>query len=134
MTVLCVCTGNTCRSPMAQVLLQRRFPHAEVISAGLAVGDTPANPYARAAMAEWELSLDHFRSQAVTQELCDRSDKIVAMSGAHAAVLQERYGVPSEKLLVWSVPDPYGGDLAWYRQTRDLLERKIRELPDDFAG
>lgn len=131
---LFVCTGNTCRSPMAAVLCRaeaaRRGLPIEVTSAGLAAEDGhPASDHAIEAVEEIGLSLRDHRAARLTIEHCDRADKIVVMSESHRAVLLAA-GVAADKIAVagGGVPDPFGGDLSRYRDTRDALESAIAAL------
>lgn len=124
--VLCVCTGNTCRSPMAQSLLQqladRKDLPVQVRSAGLAAfaGD-PAAENAVLAMGECGIDLSAHRASPLTADLLDESDYVICMSDRHAAALSPY--VQAEKIVVppGGVPDPFGGDLDCYRKTRDRL-------------
>lgn len=125
--VLCVCTGNTCRSPMAEALLQREADRlglpVSVSSAGLAAfpGD-PASAHAVSVMAELDVDLSGHRARAVTPYLLAESDYVICMSESHRAALLPY--VPAEKLVVLpgGVPDPFGGDEERYRATRDALQ------------
>ena len=127
-TVLFVCTGNTCRSPMAACLLnaycaERRLPlRAE--SAGLYAADgAPASDGALAVMKERGLSLGRHTARPVTRALVNDASLVLCMSEAHAAALRERFPgatTPIEALSP-AVPDPYGGDAAAYRRAADAL-------------
>ena len=124
-----VCTGNTCRSPMAAALLRRALDKRGredilVESAGLAAGAAaPASEYALAAAAEIGLDLSGHLSRPFTPALAAGAARIVAMTAGHAAVLTGRFAVPPRKVIVPSggIPDPFGGTLADYRRTRDTL-------------
>ena len=133
--IVCVCTGNTCRSPMAAALLRRALDKRGredilVESAGLAAGATaPASEYALAAAAEIGLDLSGHLSRPFTPALAAGAARIVAMTAGHAAVLTGRFAVPPERVIVPSggIPDPFGGTLADYRRTRDTLAAAIGE-------
>lgn len=120
--VLCVCTGNTCRSPMAAALLQQEADRSGLPvaaeSAGLAAfaGD-PATEHAVHVMAECGVDLGAHRARPLTSCLLDESDYIICMSERHRAALLPF--VPAEKLVVppGGVPDPFGGDEETYRTT-----------------
>ena len=134
MMILFVCTGNTCRRPMAAALLRRRLDRAGagdiiVDSAGLAAGGETVTPEAAAAMEEIGLPIAGRRSRPLTAALCREADIIAVMTPGHAAALAA-YGAPPEKirLLGGGIPDPYGGNAALYRQTRDALELAVDAL------
>ena len=131
--ILVVCTGNTCRSPMAAALFRRTLQEREepfrVVSAGLAATGEPASEGARQVMAEWGIDLAAHRSQPVTAELCRQAERIYVMSPWQGQALQAAFGVPEERirLLGDGIPDPFGGDAELYRRTRDSLEQAIRQ-------
>ncbi len=82
-----LCTGNRCRSPIAEVLLRQRLDElgveAAVSSAGELPGGVPAEPGSVRAMAARGLDLGRHRSRAFTAEHLDRADLVVAMARRH---------------------------------------------------
>lgn len=135
MTILCVCTGNTCRSPMMERLLQREWPEFAVSSAGLATADgLPAAENAVAVMAERGIDLSDHRSRCLTPAMAEATDVFVVMTPQHAAALTACFGVDPGRILVppGGIPDPYGGDLTVYRRCRDGLIAAIPALTEEL--
>lgn len=140
-TLLFICTGNTCRSPMAAAIARQRLDkrgHRAIMveSAGLAASGEPAADNAAAVLQEWGLDLHGHHSTPVSDEQLRRADVIAVMTPAHAARLTA-LGVPAGKVHILGapagIPDPYGGDIACYRRVRDALAAAIDRLADELA-
>ncbi len=133
--ILCICTGNICRSPMAEYLVRRALPSNagwQVISAGLmAVHGQPASRDAVSAMRELEIDISPHRSRPVTRDLVDSAFCIVVMTAAHSAQFGDLYPDARDRVhLIRSfdpnadcqdVDDPIGMSLSVYRKTRDAI-------------
>ncbi|PZN08857.1 MAG: ribose 5-phosphate isomerase B [Bacillota bacterium] len=144
--VLIVCSGNTCRSPMAAAYLRAALDRVglgdvRVESAGLyALPDLPAPPEARQAVAEHGISLAGHRSRAVDADVVRDADLILAMTRSHAEQLRRRFPEIAGRVAVWrefaagrsledpDVPDPFGQSLNHYRIVARQLEREAREV------
>lgn len=140
--VICICSGNICRTPMAVSLLREAFigrnQSAVVISAGtLGLQGRRAAEFARIAMAEkgerWARHTDEHRSQGISPSLLNMADYILIMSPTHARFLEANTPqVLSRVVPVWNfsgqtppldeIADPVGKDLQAFRACRDLLE------------
>jgi len=141
--LLFVCTGNTCRSPLADVIARRRLAdlgwrHVEVRSAGVGAWDGgPASRGSLAAAARHDMDLSGHRSSRVTPELLEWADVVLAMSPSHVMHLVELgAGGKVELLTTFAagadpegvpdfVSDPVGGTDEDYEETYVLLDRLV---------
>lgn len=140
--VLFVCTGNTCRSPMAEGLFRkavgRRQDYA-VSSAGVSASKgTPANPETVMILKKRGAPLDQFGSRLVSKAILEEATHVFAMTRSHLQTLEARFpefsdkfhlvrefaGIP-EKGGDIDVPDPIGMGPAAYLETAAVLEEAI---------
>ncbi len=136
MKVLFVCTGNTCRSPMAEALFrkeaQQRGMNCECRSAGIATfTGSPASDNAVAVMKEIGVDISGFRSTSIKAILADEYDIYVPMTFNHAQALVQ-LGIGKNKIYLFDseITDPYGGSVDFYRKTRDELSVCVKKLAD----
>ena len=140
MHIVFICTGNTCRSPMAQGLFQKLLAERGIDSitcdsAGLfAAEGEPAALNAVIAAEELGADLSQHRSKTLPPELLQTTDLFVVMMPNHAGVLKST-GVPEERIRVLGggIGDPYGGDIELYRASRDQIYNALQQLLRDLG-
>ena len=135
--IMFICTGNTCRSPMAKALMERAARDLKVQdkiicdSAGLAAAPRRgANQ--TAILAAQELGMDltgHCAKQATPQMLLEM-DAVAVMTPDQYAFLKEHLPQMEGKIYLpeKGIPDPFGGTLEDYRRCLDRLNRWVRKL------
>jgi len=141
MNILFVCTGNTCRSPMAEAIMrhaleERGVSEITVASAGTGAFDgAPASEGAYLVALEHGLDLSAHRAQRLSGRLVQDADLILTMSAHHRDRVIDEGGMGKVFLLGTyagrkgedaAVNDPYGASLDEYRITYDELERLIQ--------
>jgi protein-tyrosine phosphatase len=156
--VVFVCTGNTCRSPLAAALARQRWPRGPVfLSAGLqaAVGQPAAEP-SRQAAEERGADLRGHCSRFLDDEVLASADWLIGMTRSHVAQINARLarhpaaaaaavrvgllGSPNENLAGLPAPadeevaDPFGGSVEDYRRVADQLDRLLAAWDGSFGG
>lgn len=145
MRILFVCTGNTCRSAIAdaiarKVAVERALTGIDVLSAGTSAWDgAPASDGALLVGIERGLDLGQHRSQTLTRQLVHDADLVLAMGPHHLERVEALGGAGKAYLLTdfasrgadsRPVNDPIGGELDVYRATADELEQEVRRVFD----
>lgn len=142
MRIFFVCTGNTCRSPMAEALFAaKRLPGAEVRSAGIFAGDAPLSQHARTVLENDGILFPH-RAKQLTREDLQWSTLVLTMTASHKEYLIQNYPEARDKIytlveFTYGVPadvsDPYGGPLSTYQHTYQELKGLVDKLVDKIA-
>ncbi|HBT78173.1 MAG TPA: threonylcarbamoyl-AMP synthase [Planctomycetaceae bacterium] len=147
--ILFVCTGNTCRSPMAEVICEKlladrlrcmpeELEHRGyvVMSAGIAAGaDQPASYYADATVQHRGLSLQGHRSQLLGDTQVRYADHIFALTRGHREAILSYWPDADTRLSVLrtdggDITDPIGGSLGEYAACADRIEEEIENRLD----
>ncbi|MBI4663641.1 MAG: ribose 5-phosphate isomerase B [Verrucomicrobia bacterium] len=143
-TILFVCTGNVCRSPMAEGL----FAHAvkgrgeyHVMSAGVgAVEGQPPSPHAVRALKELGVDISRLRSRPLTAELVHQADYIFGMTHGHVDAVNMLYPQAADKTFLLrefdetldtfekDISDPIGNSYEVYLSCRDQIEQGIASM------
>ena len=130
--IIFLCTGNTCRSPMAEGYLKSKNKDLNVISRGLAADGSSVSENSKLAMEKIGIDISSHISKQLSFEEAENADLIVCMSPSHATVLKSA-GIDEEKIKVLGVNDPYGCDLKIYEECRDQIIKGIDNLFDGFT-
>jgi glycine hydroxymethyltransferase len=142
--ILFVCTGNVCRSPMAEGLFRHAVRDRDgltVSSAGVgAINGQPPSSHAIRAMKELGVDLGFMRSRMLTAEMVQQADYIFGMTRGHVDAIALLYPQAAEKVFLLrefdetlgpyekDISDPIGGTLDVYRVCRDQIEQGIASL------
>lgn len=141
-TLLFVCTGNTCRSPMAERLAARRCADISgwsFASAGVfAANGAPPSDLAVAALRESGIALDDHRARPLSGDMVRTADLVVTMTQGHRDMVLDMVPEAVEKVHTLhsfglegkgnDVMDPFGGGMDTYRLVRDEIDAALPDL------
>lgn len=124
-TILFVCTGNVCRSPMAEGLFRQAVQGSKdyhVLSAGLGASDgQPPTPFAVQAMNELGIDISHQHSRPLTADLVEQADYIFCMTHSHVDTVTLLYPQAAEKTFL-------------LREFDDTLDTFEKDISDPIGG
>lgn len=135
-TIIFICTGNTCRSPMAEGLFRaqggERKTGLTAASAGLFTQDgLPASAHAVTAAGELGADLSAHRSRLLTDDMARSARYLVCMTGAHYDRLCALYPDCADRIFTMAqhdISDPFGGDLETYRRAASEIDEAVRNI------
>ena len=144
--IVFVCTGNVCRSPMAETFLKNALDErglaspVEVLSAGTAavLGQT-ASSSSVSACRPYGVSLGTFRSTPLTLELCEAAHLLLVMDYPHREYVEEHFPDCADKIRLlgsflfdepgrMGIPDPIGGTPDLYQRVAEVIHHAVSEV------
>ena len=137
-----VCTGNTCRSPMAQFIMKqklrklRKLSKFDVSSAGLDVHDAEMTPEAKKVLTDLGIKLTPFKPTQLTHEAVDKADLIVCMTDRHRMAIVTIMEHTTEKVFSArqftgeEILDPFGMGMMAYEDAASQIGRLIDAILD----
>ena len=137
MSVLFVCYGNACRSPMAEGLARLVLgKEARVASAGLAPILGGATPEAVQVMRDhYGVDISRHTARSIAETPMDLFDRIIVLDAFVFQALKSHHASLTDKFILWDIADPYGRDLKTYRKTAERIKNLIEKhlVPLDGA-
>ena len=143
--VLFVCTGNTCRSPMAEAIFNDMAKNEGLVfcaeSAGIFADGSSVSENSSEVMKELGVDISGRKSRQATAEMIDEAEYVFALTSSHRDILNAMFG-KTEKIttlaefvgLSADVPDPYGGNVEEYRKCRNMIEDMIIRLAEKLKS
>jgi len=132
MRILFVCSGNTCRSPMAEGIAHKILgTNVRVESAGTHahVRDPPLVNAVKTVREEFGVDISSHRSRSVSDVHIENFDYVVPMADNVSEDLKKSFPSLGEKLLPsWGIDDPYRGDMFTYEVTAARIQKHMKEL------
>ena len=147
MNIVIVCTGNTCRSPMAEAILKdilvkrgERIEEFNITSAGISTIDgLDASKHSISALKEMNIDLKEHKSQLLTLDLIEKADLILTMTKSHKHIILNSVPQFSNKVFTLKefadegeidILDPYGGSLEIYKVTAKDIQNTTNKIID----
>ncbi len=134
-TILVICTGNICRSPIAEGLLKVALPGKTVLSAGtMAMVGDGADPMSIEVSTANGLDISAHRAQQLTLPLLQAADLVLTLDGSHNDWIHRRYPQyrgKVHKLGKWQqdadVPDPYRRPKAVFESAYEQMASQVED-------
>ena len=138
--ILVVCVGNICRSPMAEALLKKRYPHKNVDSAGVgALVGHSADPAALEIMAKQGIDITNHVAKQIDEGLAKKADLIFTMSDSQTKWIEERWPFcrgKTFKLGHWQdkdIADPYKHEMSAFQTAYQDIVVSLEQWADKIS-
>ncbi|WP_087544445.1 low molecular weight protein-tyrosine-phosphatase [Acinetobacter sp. WCHA29] len=133
-SILVVCVGNICRSPMAEYLLKQDYPQLMIDSAGISgLSGHPADDKAQLCMQHLSIDMSGHIAKKLNAEHLKKADLILVMSKNQQAHIEQTWPFAKGKVFRlghWqnkNVPDPYQHDQAFFDETCQLIQQCVTD-------
>lgn len=128
-SILFVCYGNVCRSPMAEGLAKHLIgSSARIESAGLAPLLSGATPDAVATLSQlYDVDISHHKAKSIADISINLFECIIVLDRYVFDLLKNRFPSHGDIFILWDIEDPFGKDMEAYRQTAEKIKKLIEK-------